>query len=77
MSYRSGILTGVAATLLALEDGVLPPTLNLDQPDPECDLDYIPHAARPAPSARLALCNCMGFGSKNSALVLRGGDSPD
>lgn len=63
---------GVVATLLALEDGVLPPTINYEEPDPECDLDYIPNVARPAPNARIALCNCMGFGSKNSVLVLRG-----
>jgi 3-oxoacyl-[acyl-carrier-protein] synthase II len=64
---------GVVATWLALEDGVLPPTINYEEPDPECDLDYIPNVARPTPNARIALCNCMGFGSKNSALVLRGG----
>ena len=64
---------GVVATLLALDSGFLPPTINLDEPDPACDLDYIPNVARPAADARLALCNCMGFGSKNSALVLRRG----
>lgn len=64
---------GVVATLLALDAGFLPPTLNCDVPDPDCDLDYIPNVAREA-DARYALCNCMGFGSKNSALVLRRGD---
>ncbi|HWE38585.1 MAG TPA: beta-ketoacyl-[acyl-carrier-protein] synthase family protein [Isosphaeraceae bacterium] len=64
---------GVVATLLALDAGFLPPTINLDVPDPACDLDFIPKVARDAPDARLALCNCMGFGSKNSALVLRRG----
>lgn len=63
---------GVAATLLALGEGFLPPTINLDTPDPECDLDYVPNVARPT-DARVALCNCMGFGSKNSALVIRAG----
>ena len=63
---------GVVATLLALESGFLPPTVNYETPDPECDLDYIPNTSRPS-DARLALCNCMGFGSKNSALVLRRG----
>lgn len=63
---------GVVATLLSLESGFLPPTLNLDVPDPECDLDFIPHVARES-RAEFALCNCMGFGSKNSVLVLRGG----
>jgi 3-oxoacyl-[acyl-carrier-protein] synthase II len=62
---------GLAATLLALQEGFLPPTINLDRPDPACDLDYIPHASRPAPGARTALCNCMGFGSKNSVLIVR------
>ncbi|RUL89599.1 beta-ketoacyl-[acyl-carrier-protein] synthase family protein [Tautonia sociabilis] len=67
---------GLVATLLALEAGFLPPTINLDEPDPECDLDYVPHRSRPAGGARIALCNCMGFGSKNSALVVRLGDEP-
>jgi len=61
---------GVAATVLAMEDGFLPPTINYEAPDPECDLDYVPNRAR-AGRPRLALCNCIGFGSKNSALVLR------
>jgi 3-oxoacyl-[acyl-carrier-protein] synthase II len=63
---------GVTATLLALNAGFVPPTINLDRPDPECDLDYVPNVARPT-TARVALCNCMGFGSKNSALVIRRG----
>ena len=61
---------GVAATLLAMDGGFLPPTINYDAPDPECDLDYVPNRARTG-QPRLALCNCIGFGSKNSALVLR------
>jgi 3-oxoacyl-[acyl-carrier-protein] synthase II len=60
-------------SVLTLRDQLVPPTINYEEPDPECDLDYIPNVARPAPNARLALCNCMGFGSKNSVLVLRGG----
>ena len=60
---------GVAATLLAMRDGVLPPTANLEAPDPDCDLDYIPQPGRRA-AIRHALCNCIAFGSKNSALVL-------
>jgi 3-oxoacyl-[acyl-carrier-protein] synthase II len=50
--------------------GVIPPTINLDDPDPNCDLDYIPLKAREA-NVETALCNCIGFGSKNSALVVR------
>jgi 3-oxoacyl-[acyl-carrier-protein] synthase II len=49
--------------------GVLPPTINLRDQDPECDLDFIPNIARAA-RIEAALCNCLGFGSKNSALVL-------
>ena len=61
---------GAAASAIGMRDGFLPPTINYDQPDPECDLDYVPNRARAA-SPRLALCNCIGFGSKNAALVLR------
>lgn len=61
---------GVAATLLAMRDGVAPPTLNIEVPDPNCDLDYIPDKARPL-AIECALANCIAFGSKNSALVLR------
>ena len=60
---------GVAATAMALSRGVLPPTINLDEPDPVCDMDFIPNVPRPA-DIDAALCNCLGFGSKNSALVL-------
>ncbi|HEY0593151.1 MAG TPA: beta-ketoacyl-[acyl-carrier-protein] synthase family protein [Thermoanaerobaculia bacterium] len=61
---------GLAATLAAFRDGILPPTINLERPDPECDLDYVPDVGR---RARLdaAVCNTIAFGSKNSALVLR------
>ncbi|HSP34270.1 MAG TPA: beta-ketoacyl-[acyl-carrier-protein] synthase family protein, partial [Thermoanaerobaculia bacterium] len=58
---------GVAATLMAFEHGVLPPTINLDTPDPECDLDYVPDVGRRA-NINAALCNTIAFGSKNSAL---------
>ena len=60
----------VAATLIAMEHGKIPPTINLDRPDPECDLDYVPDIGRQA-RIEHAICNCVGFGSKNSALVLR------
>jgi 3-oxoacyl-[acyl-carrier-protein] synthase II len=60
---------GVASTALAIRYGVLPPTINLDHPDPACDMDFIPQHGRPA-TIDAALCNCLGFGSKNSALVL-------
>ncbi len=61
---------GIAATLLSMRDGVLPPTINLDEPDPECDLDYIPQPGRRA-DVEHAVTNCIAFGSKNSAMVLR------
>jgi 3-oxoacyl-[acyl-carrier-protein] synthase II len=61
---------GVAATLLGMRDGIAPPTINLEDQDPECDLDYIPNVARKLES-EYALANCIAFGSKNSALVLR------
>lgn len=60
---------GVVATALALSRQHLPPTINLHDPDPACDLDFIPNVGRPA-SPEVALCNCLGFGSKNSCLVL-------
>jgi 3-oxoacyl-[acyl-carrier-protein] synthase II len=60
---------GVVSTALALSRDLLPPTINLSDPDPACDLDFIPHAPRRV-AAGAALCNCLGFGSKNSALVL-------
>ena len=60
----------VAATLVAMEHGRIPPTINLDRPDPECDLDYVPDPGRRVPIEH-AICNCVGFGSKNSTLVLR------
>ena len=60
---------GLTATLCAMTTGKIPPTINLDEPDPECDLDYVPNVAREA-DVRVALCNCIGFGSKNSALVV-------
>jgi len=61
---------GVAATLMAFRDGILPPTINLERPDPDCDLDYITDLGRKA-HIDVAVCNTIAFGSKNSALVLR------
>lgn len=61
---------GVAATLMAFQEDILPPTINLDQPDPECDLDYVPDVGRRT-RVNAAVCNTIAFGSKNSALVLK------
>ena len=55
-------------TVLAIEKGVIPPTINLEHPDPECDLDYVPNHARPA-KIRLALKNSFGFGGTNTTLA--------
>jgi 3-oxoacyl-[acyl-carrier-protein] synthase II len=60
----------VVATVLTLHHGVIPPTINLHTPDPECDLDYVPLVAREAP-VRTALSNSMGLGGHNGCLVLR------
>jgi 3-oxoacyl-[acyl-carrier-protein] synthase II len=61
---------GMAATLIAMQESQIPPTINLEKPDPHCDLDYVPDAGRKVPVEH-AICNCVGFGSKNSVLVLR------
>ena len=61
---------GIAATLVAMHHRTIPPTINLEQPDPECDLDYVPQPGRQA-DIEHAVCNCIAFGSKNSALVLK------
>jgi len=57
-------------TVLALRDQVAPPTINLEQPDPECDLDYVPNTCRPA-RIDVALSNSFGFGGQNATLVVR------
>jgi len=59
----------IAATALALRDGVLPPTINYEHPDPACDLDYVPNIARQA-DIRVALSNSMGFGGHNAVVIL-------
>jgi 3-oxoacyl-[acyl-carrier-protein] synthase II len=59
-----------AALALTLHDGVLPPTINQTQPDPDCDLDYVPNCARPM-RARTGVSTSFGFGGQNAALVMR------
>jgi 3-oxoacyl-[acyl-carrier-protein] synthase II len=58
------------ACVRALETGTIPPTINLDNPDPECDLDYVPHKSRKMP-VRYALSNSFGFGGTNAALLFK------
>ena len=65
----AGALSALAC-VLAMRDGILPPTTNLERPDPECDLDHIPLTARRA-TVRTALVNAFGFGGHNCVLVLR------
>jgi 3-oxoacyl-[acyl-carrier-protein] synthase II len=57
-------------SILAIRDGILPPTINLENPDPECDLDFVPGTARQA-KVRVALSNSFGFGGTNGSLVFR------
>jgi 3-oxoacyl-[acyl-carrier-protein] synthase II len=57
-------------TVLALRDQVMPPTINLDNPDEQCDLDYVPHTAREA-RLDVAISNSFGFGGTNGTLVFR------
>jgi 3-oxoacyl-[acyl-carrier-protein] synthase II len=63
-----GLEAGIS--VLALRDQVLPPTINLETPDPECDLDYVPNVARKA-SVEYALSNSFGFGGTNAALIFK------
>ncbi|MCB9566224.1 MAG: beta-ketoacyl-ACP synthase II [Myxococcales bacterium] len=60
-----------AVSILALREGIIPPTINLDDPDPACDLDYVPHRAREL-SVEYAMSNSFGFGGTNAALIFRG-----
>ena len=60
----------LAATVLALRHGLVPPTINLDTPDPDCDLDYVPNVARPL-AIQAAISTACGFGGQNSVVVVR------
>jgi 3-oxoacyl-[acyl-carrier-protein] synthase II len=59
-----------AVCILSIQNGIVPPTINLDNPDPDCDLDYVPNVAR-AKKIRLALNNSFGFGGHNATLAFR------
>ncbi|ELV7526728.1 beta-ketoacyl-ACP synthase II [Edwardsiella ictaluri] len=58
-------------TILALRDQVIPPTINLDNPDEGCDLDFVPHEARQVSGLEYALCNSFGFGGTNGSIIFR------
>jgi len=60
----------MAACVMAMRDGVLPPTINLENPDPECDLDYVPNEAREK-KVKVAISNSFGFGGHNSSVVIK------
>jgi 3-oxoacyl-[acyl-carrier-protein] synthase II len=69
-AYAAGGLLGIAAAAMTLEEGVVPPTLNLNDPDPECDLDYVPNKSR-LNDVEIALVTAISFGGTHSAAVLR------
>lgn len=68
LGAAGGLEAGISA--LAVKHQIVPPTINLDHPDPECDLDYVPHTARPM-AIEYALSNSFGFGGTNGALLFR------
>lgn len=65
----AGAISALAATL-AIRDGIIPPTINLEHSDPECDLDYVPNVPRRVP-VQAAMVNAFGFGGQNVAVLLR------
>jgi 3-oxoacyl-[acyl-carrier-protein] synthase II len=68
LGAAGGLEAGITA--LALRDQVLPPTINQEVPDPDCDLDFVPNTARKA-TVRYALSNSFGFGGTNGALLFK------
>ncbi|HYD49218.1 MAG TPA: beta-ketoacyl-[acyl-carrier-protein] synthase II, partial [Terriglobales bacterium] len=71
--HTLGAAGGIEAayTVLTLSHRMLPPTINYEVADPECDLDYVPNSARPAPDLDVAISNSFGFGGTNACLVFR------
>jgi 3-oxoacyl-[acyl-carrier-protein] synthase II len=72
IGHLLGAAGGVEAIFcaLAIRDQVAPPTINLDNPDPECDLDYVPHTAREM-TIEVAMSNSFGFGGTNGTIILK------
>ena len=68
LGAAGGLEAGI--TVLALHRQIVPPTINLESPDPDCDLDYVPHAPREMPMT-YGLSNSFGFGGTNGALLFR------
>lgn len=66
----AGGLTELIACILSISESILPPTLHYHTPDPDCDLDYIPNTARPAPHIHAAMSNSLGFGGQNCSIVV-------
>jgi 3-oxoacyl-[acyl-carrier-protein] synthase II len=66
----AGAIEGIFS-ILALRDGKVPPTINYEDPDPDCDLDYVPNVAREVPDLNIAVSNSFGFGGHNATIVLR------
>jgi 3-oxoacyl-[acyl-carrier-protein] synthase II len=62
-------------TVQAIVDKKAPPTINYDEPDPDCDLDYVPNVARDLPDLRVAVSNSFGFGGHNASIVVRAFDA--
>ncbi|MCS7459093.1 beta-ketoacyl-ACP synthase II [Paenibacillus doosanensis] len=72
LGHMLGAAGGAEAIALvkSLQEGIIPPTINLEQPDPDCDLDYVPNAARPA-ELKIGMSNSFGFGGHNAVIVLQ------
>jgi 3-oxoacyl-[acyl-carrier-protein] synthase II len=72
LGHLLGASGGVEAvvTALAISRNIIPPTINLDNPDPECDLDYVPHQARDR-RVEYAMSNSFGFGGHNASLLMK------
>ena len=68
LGAAGGLEAGI--TVLGIRDGTVPPTINLDHPDPECDLDYVPNQRRAA-QVDYALSNSFGFGGTNASLLFK------
>jgi 3-oxoacyl-[acyl-carrier-protein] synthase II len=72
IGHLLGAAGGVEAvfSVLAIHDNVAPPTINLNEPDPECDLDYVPNEAREMP-INVSMSNSFGFGGTNGTLIFK------